>query len=428
MAKNDFQEWLDEFESSGGVMSSYDKSLAYQNQNFAQDIMAAKDLYYSGGDAGAANRMAENARIKYGNYTGGAEGSEYNPLAAQPVYSSTPDYSSQYTDQINSALDKLLNRSEFSYNPAKDPAYTAYSNQYTRAGQRAMEDTMGSFASMTGGLPSSAAVSAGQQAQNLFMSEMTGVIPELMQAAYGRYSDDYSRDLSALGALMDVDQVGYGRYRDSIGDTRYADETAYNRGIYADETAYARSRDAISDARYEGDTAYARAADMLDRGLTTDQIAANLGITPAQAQEYARLIQSGMQANIAATNRSNTAKTGGTGSGGGSVPTGSGGDVAGIFEKMKDSGSPLAYLQANYKSLGIAYSGIGKFYEGYLEWTGGGGSPAGGATVENRSGDTWIEVDGYRYSRTELERYIESGQIVLEYDPEKNTIRYEWAR
>jgi hypothetical protein len=80
---------------------------------------------------------------------------------------------------------------------------------------------------------------------------------------------------------------GYNQYRDNVGDTRYADETAYNRNRdtlgdqyrdkrdsindqrYTDETAYNHSRDKRSD--FESDRNYNRGVFESDRGYNADQ-------------------------------------------------------------------------------------------------------------------------------------------------------------
>ena len=81
-------------------------------------------------------------------YLGGGGG--YNPY---------PSYVSPYGDQLQAALDKLINREEFSYDYLNDPIYQQYAKQYGIQGDMARQDTLGDVASMTGGMPSSWAVS-----------------------------------------------------------------------------------------------------------------------------------------------------------------------------------------------------------------------------------------------------------------------------
>ena len=121
-----------------------------------------------------------------------------------------------------------------------------------------MQDTMGQLAARTGGLASSYAGSVAQQTYDGYMSALADKIPELQQLAYSMYQDegekqrlnlqmisaleqeDYARYQDLLSQYNTDRSFSYNQYRDQISDDRYADETAYNRGIYAGETAYNR--------------------------------------------------------------------------------------------------------------------------------------------------------------------------------------------
>ena len=60
-------------------------------------------------------------------------------------------------------------------------------------GSRAMRDTMGQAAALTGGYGSSYAQSAGQQQYALYLQKLGEAMPELYQAAYERYSAEGDR-------------------------------------------------------------------------------------------------------------------------------------------------------------------------------------------------------------------------------------------
>ncbi|MBQ8004461.1 MAG: hypothetical protein IJ299_05145, partial [Oscillospiraceae bacterium] len=79
--------------------------------------------------------------------------------------------------EIDEMMKGLRNYKEFSYNPETDPMYAALSAQYTRNGQRAMQDTTAQLAARTGGLASSYAATAGNQAYANYMSELGDRIP-----------------------------------------------------------------------------------------------------------------------------------------------------------------------------------------------------------------------------------------------------------
>lgn len=99
------------------------------------------------------------------------------------------------------ALAAVTNPTAFSYDVENDPVYSAYRKQYLREGDRAMADTLAKLSAMTGGRPSSYAVTAAQQAGNYYNSQLTDVIPTLYQNAYQRYLDGLDRQKDALSIL-----------------------------------------------------------------------------------------------------------------------------------------------------------------------------------------------------------------------------------
>lgn len=302
-------------------MSASDKDALYEAGKAYNDAIAA-------GDHAAADRahaQAEAIRNKY-NYSGGIDGSEYIPIQTErPSYSyeDAPTFTSKYQDQIDELLDQILNRDEFSYNYLEDPLYQQFSQSYTRNGQRAMQDTLGQMAARTGGLASSYAATASQQAYDNYMSALADKVPELQQLAYAMYQDEGDRmnlQLDMLRALDDGDWARYqdlldqynadrefdygvwrdeiadSRYdqewdyqvgRDQISDSRYEDELAWNRGQYADETEYARALERAQTLAAAGDFSGYRAL-----GYTDDEIA-NLQSAYAREQAASRLSSSG---------------------------------------------------------------------------------------------------------------------------------------
>lgn len=185
------------------------------------------------------------------------------------------DYESPYGDRIETALDGILNRDPFSYDYNADPAWQAYKKEYAREGRRSSEDVLGQYAAMTGGMPSTAAMTAAQQAGDYYAAQMTDKIPELYQLAYQMYADEGNRALQNLSALRGLDSDAYGRYVDRFGRLgtglaalqgqdaieygRYGD--GYNRimnnlsavkDLESDD--YSRFRDTVGD--WENDRAY----------------------------------------------------------------------------------------------------------------------------------------------------------------------------
>ena len=328
---------------------------------------AYNKAYAEGDKAGqqAAHDAAEKIRAKY-DYSGGVDGSEYIKLGtgASPAKADTSwldklgdsSYSYDASGKISSALDALLNREKFSYDAASDPLYQQYRKQYTREADRSAEDVLGKTAVMTGGMPSTAAVAASQQASDYQMSKMTDKIPELQQLAYGMYQDDLSADRADLSTLIGLEDNNYNRWltdrnylyqlaRDQVSDQQTADALAYQKQQDKLNYDYQKERDAIEDARYDAEWQY-------------------------QLQQAA-------QAAASKASGGSSRRTSGSGTGGSTVGTM---DYEGLFAAAKASGNPKSWLaqKANYRKYGFtSSSGLYSDYENWLESQNGGTSGGG---------------------------------------------------
>lgn len=153
-------------------------------------------------------------------------------------------YESAYSTTIDELVNKAVNREAFSYDPATDQAYQAYAKEYGRLGDIAREDTLGDVANNTGGLVSSYATTAAAQAQNQYNQALTDKIPELMQAAYARYNDDFNNNLNMIGVLRGLDDSQY---------NRFADQRDFNRSVFEGDRQYnyQLGRDAVADSQWQ---------------------------------------------------------------------------------------------------------------------------------------------------------------------------------
>lgn len=258
---NEYEKLLASIQGSGQNWSQYDLELAQKNPQAGYSIFESKndwlDAQAKGDKAGmdAANKAANDVRQYYGSYDGGKDGSGFTLL---PQYDEIPqftEYESKYADQIQDLFDSIQNRDPFTYSPDADVSYQSYSEKYRNAGQKARDDTLGSMAAMTGGIPSSYAMTAAQQAQNNYNAALSDVLPQLEQLAYSKYVSEGNDMRQNLSTLMQMDnqayqqhldsynnalnawQLGYGVDRDRVGDIRYTDETDYNRNQYERELA-----------------------------------------------------------------------------------------------------------------------------------------------------------------------------------------------
>ena len=307
---------------------------------------AYNKAYAEGDKAGqqAAHDAAEKIRAKY-DYSGGVDGSKYIKLGtgASPAKADTSwldklgdsNYNYDQSGQISAKLDALLNRTPFSYDAASDPLYQQYRKQYTREADRSAEDVLGKAAVMTGGMPSTAAVAASQQASDYQMSQMTDKIPELQQLAYSMYQDKLSGDRADLNTLIGIEDNNYNRWladrnylyqlaRDQVGDQQTADALAYQKQQDKMNYDYQKERDAIEDARYDAEWQY-------------------------------KLQQAAQAAAQSGTRRSNNV----------TAPPREA-DYDGLFEAAYQSGYPQSYIANNYKKFGL--SSASGAYDGYKTW------------------------------------------------------------
>lgn len=218
-------------------------------------------------------------------------------------------YSRKWADRLDSLVDMYVNRADFEYSPEDDIIWQQTKSAALREGRRAMEDTVARNTALSGGYANSYAATAGAQAYERTVSDITASAGDYYTKAYEKYLDEEKRLLDEISLIGELDDAEYTRYmkmlddaesrydseydrdyaawRDSVADRRYADETAFERGYkawrdsvaderYADETAYGREqdrldreykawRDSVSDERYADETAYEREQETLDR-------------------------------------------------------------------------------------------------------------------------------------------------------------------
>jgi hypothetical protein len=164
------------------------------------------------------------------------------------------EYNSMFDKDIKSLIGSLMNRDEFSYDFQSDPSFKAFASTFDMLGDQAMQDTLADVAGLTGGLPSSAAVSAGAQAKNSWNSRLTDVIPTLMDAAYSRYQNGIATDQNLLAALGDLDSNAFGQFanqRDAMTNiSKYLSDFGYNAGQDDKLFNYQVSKDKIMDDRW----------------------------------------------------------------------------------------------------------------------------------------------------------------------------------
>lgn len=175
------------------------------------------------------------------------------PQGTDFSYGKAPSYIDPYQQQISAITNSILNRGPFEYDYASDPSYQQYAKAYGDAGRRAMQDTLAQVSARTGGLASSYAGSASQQAYNNYMARLADKVPELRQAAYQMYMDQDQIARQNLAMLQGLSNNDYGRFQDTLG--QWNADRAYDTSLW---------RYGVDDSRYAAD----RALDLAKTGAS----------------------------------------------------------------------------------------------------------------------------------------------------------------
>lgn len=182
------------------------------------------------------------------------------------------DYRSQWQGKLDSALGKIQNRPDFSYDVNSDALYQQVAQNYLRQGQQAMMDTAGQAAALTGGYGNSYGQTAGQQVYNQYLQGLTELVPQYRQLALEQYRLEGEDLLKQYQLLLDQENRDYDRYRDTLEDyygaldrlqaaydqersydySRYADSRDFAYGQYMDQRnhQYRTDRDAVEDSQW----------------------------------------------------------------------------------------------------------------------------------------------------------------------------------
>ena len=328
-----------------GQFSQWDLDTTRQHPEFGMSLLSLKQDYGKAAtdeQKALANAAANELRKSFGSYTGGSDGGGYystGPYGAGSIPTRINEaldrvgaygpFSYSRENEYQAALDEAMERQPFAYDYREDPVWQAYHKQYAREGDRAGADALAQASILTGGSPSTAAITAGQQAANYYAAKAADKIPELYQQAYQRYQQENQDRLNALQTIMTDRERERGEYQDDynlllnyLGQLQGRDDELWTRAYQeaqaartADQQEWERQVQLALQAAAYGDY----------RGLEA------LGITPNNENVLANA--------LAAAERTAPVGSGGTrgGTGGGAGGTGgSGGAIdAGMLAQLR---------------------------------------------------------------------------------------------
>ena len=163
------------------------------------------------------------------------------------------EYTSKWQQQLDAAMDKILNREAFSYDLNGDALYRQYKDRAVKNGRLAMMDTMGQAAAMTGGYGSSYAQSAGQQAYQKQMDTLTDQAAQL----YDRARQDYDRQGQMYRDRYDIlrqrENSSYNQYKQGLSSWETENQRLWDRYDSLRQQEYQAQRDLIQDQQWQAE-------------------------------------------------------------------------------------------------------------------------------------------------------------------------------
>ena len=159
-------------------------------------------------------------------------------------------YTSKWQQQLDAAMDRILNREKFSYDLNGDALYRQYKDQAVKNGRLAMMDSMGRAAALTGGYGSSYAQSAGQQAYQKQMDGLADKAGQLQEQARQDYDRQGQLDRDRYDLLRQQENDSYSRYRPGLSSWEEENQRLWQRYDNLRREAYDAQRDAVKDEQW----------------------------------------------------------------------------------------------------------------------------------------------------------------------------------
>lgn len=229
----------------------------------------------------ALEKLKQNETNPYGEYKPSDTVNSAFDNYQQALNSKPGKYQSKYSEQISTLLSDILNQKEFKYDFNADPLYHEYKDQYTHLGKQAMMDTAANAATLTGGYGNSYAVTAAAQANQQYLQQLNGVIPELYSLALDKYKMDTDRKLGMYQALGSQEDREFSQYNTNYQN--WQNDTA--NALQAYDTLYGQdfSKYQQNVSNWQSDRNYYN--DRYNGSVSNDQYVSNYNQTE---EEYER--------------------------------------------------------------------------------------------------------------------------------------------
>ena len=159
-------------------------------------------------------------------------------------------YVSKWQQQLDAAMDKILNREKFSYDLNGDALYRQYKDQAVRNGRLAMLDTLGQSAGLTGGYGSSYSQTAAQQAYMKSMDGLADKAGEFYDRALAAYDRQGEKDKADYDLLQQRESGSRSQYDKDLAAWQAENSRLWQRYEDLRQRDYTAYRDSITDARW----------------------------------------------------------------------------------------------------------------------------------------------------------------------------------
>ena len=120
----------------------------------------------------------------------------------------------QWYQAAREAAQALAERPAFSYDPGADPLYRAARDQALTQARRAMEDSLGRAAGLTGGYASSYAQTQAAQAYDRQLERLTQLLPDYYDRARAAYDRETGALRDSLGTALGFYDKDYAAWLD----------------------------------------------------------------------------------------------------------------------------------------------------------------------------------------------------------------------
>ena len=190
----------------------------------------------------------------------------------------------QGTQNSNQMLELILNRKPFQYNAQTDPGAQAARKTAALNARAVTRDTLGQHAAMTGGMPSTAAVSAAAQAGNAAMQQGADKVAELEQLAYQNYQTEGQNMYNAYAALQQQEGDAFNRQMQEQQWAQQQEQWQYQKEQDAQAQAEAEYQKKLALAQLKA--AYGDYSGLKELGIDTSNYASGGGYSGGGGGPY----------------------------------------------------------------------------------------------------------------------------------------------